>query len=122
MSAVGNDDAQRKLNYDDELSGMGFEQAISELEGIVAKLEEGKTPLEEALMLFERGAKLAKFCERKLEWVERKLQMVVRTPDGKIEIRDFEIPEEDEGMSCELRAAMDEALPEETSPDEELPI
>lgn len=73
---------------------MTFEQAVSELEEIVQKLEEGKASLEEALRLFERGVKLAKFCERKLEWVERRLQMVVKTPDGRIELRDFEVSEE----------------------------
>ncbi|MFA4044925.1 MAG: hypothetical protein HZRFUVUK_001733 [Candidatus Fervidibacterota bacterium] len=73
---------------------MTFEQAIKELEEIVAKLESGKTSLEEALKLFERGVKLAKLCERKLRRVERRLKMVVKTEEGEIEFRDFELEEE----------------------------
>ncbi|MFA4016246.1 MAG: hypothetical protein RUDDFDWM_001349 [Candidatus Fervidibacterota bacterium] len=79
---------------EESLEQMTFEEAIKELEEIVTKLEGGKTSLEEALKLFERGVKLAKLCERKLRWVERRLKMVVKTEEGKIEFRDFEVEEE----------------------------
>jgi len=102
VSAVGQrGNSPEQPPMDDELSTMTFEQAVSELEEIVRKLEEGKSSLEEALRLFERGVKLAKFCEHKLEWVERRLQMVIRTPNGRIELRDFDVSEENaqEGAS-----------------------
>ena len=43
-----------------------FEKALEELESIVARMEEGKLPLEESLAAYQRGAELLKFCEAKL--------------------------------------------------------
>ena len=39
-----------------------FENALSQLESIVARLEDGDLPLEESLKLFEEG-KLARYME-----------------------------------------------------------
>ena len=44
-----------------------FEEALQKLEAIVAKMEEGNLPLEEALEAFEEGVKLAKYCTGKLD-------------------------------------------------------
>jgi exodeoxyribonuclease VII small subunit len=46
--------------------GLTFESALAELEGLVARMEEGKLPLEESLAAYQRGAQLIKFCESKL--------------------------------------------------------
>lgn len=46
---------------------MDFEEALAELEGIVARLEAGDLTLEESLALFERGQLLAEFCNKQLE-------------------------------------------------------
>ena len=43
-----------------------FEKALEELEAIVARMEDGKLPLEESLAAYQRGAELIKFCESKL--------------------------------------------------------
>ncbi len=43
-----------------------FEQALAELEAIVARMEDGKLPLEESLAAYQRGAELLRFCESKL--------------------------------------------------------
>ena len=51
-----------------------FEQALEELEEVVAKLEDESVGLEEALKLFERGVKLAKRCRAQLEGVERRVE------------------------------------------------
>jgi len=45
---------------------LSFEKALEELESIVARMEEGKLPLEESLAAYQRGAELLKFCESKL--------------------------------------------------------
>ena len=47
-------------------AGLTFESALEELEGLVARMEEGKLPLEESLAAYQRGAQLIKFCESKL--------------------------------------------------------
>ena len=43
-----------------------FEKALAELEAIVARMEDGKLPLEESLAAYQRGAELIKLCEAKL--------------------------------------------------------
>ena len=43
-----------------------FEQAIAELEALVARMEEGRLPLEESLAAYQLGTELIRFCEGKL--------------------------------------------------------
>jgi exodeoxyribonuclease VII small subunit len=47
-------------------AGLTFEKALEELESLVARMEDGKLPLEESLAAYQRGAQLIKFCESKL--------------------------------------------------------
>lgn len=44
-----------------------FEEARSELEQIVAKLESGQAGLEDAVALWERGEELYRYCVGKLD-------------------------------------------------------
>ena len=50
-------------NYED----LSFEAAVKELEATIGKLEAGDLPLEEALVLFEKGQELARICSIRLE-------------------------------------------------------
>lgn len=50
-----------------------FEKSLKELEEVVLKLEEGDNTLEESLKLFEKGAKLAGFCNEVLKNAEQKV-------------------------------------------------
>ena len=59
-----------------------FEQSITRLEEIVARLERGETTLEESISLFEEGTKLAAACARQLEQAEQKVMKLSRGPDG----------------------------------------
>ena len=43
-----------------DVSTLSFEQALKELEGIVARLEQGSVPLEESISIYERGDALRK--------------------------------------------------------------
>ena len=43
-----------------------FEKALEELEALVARMEDGKLPLEESLAAYQRGAELLKLCEARL--------------------------------------------------------
>jgi len=47
-------------------SDLAFEKALDELEALVARMEDGKLPLEESLAAYQRGAALLKHCEGKL--------------------------------------------------------
>lgn len=59
------------------LEEMSYEEALAELEGIVAALEDGQSQLEEAIRLFERGQALAARCGVLLEAAELKVKQVV---------------------------------------------
>ncbi len=53
---------------------LSFEEALSELEEAVARLEAGSLTLEETLALFERGQELAARCEQALNEAELRLE------------------------------------------------
>jgi exodeoxyribonuclease VII small subunit len=72
-----------------------FEEALQKLEAIVAKMEEGDLPLEEALKAFEEGVRLAKFCTGKLDEAERKVEKLIRDQAGKIQTTPFSEEEDD---------------------------
>ena len=52
---------------------MTYEQARTELAGVVEKLEAGGTSLEESLALWERGEKLADVCQGWLDGARERL-------------------------------------------------
>uniref|UniRef100_A0A7C4RTV3 Exodeoxyribonuclease 7 small subunit n=1 Tax=Desulfatirhabdium butyrativorans TaxID=340467 RepID=A0A7C4RTV3_9BACT len=72
------------------MAKMTFETALKQLEEIVAQLESGNLPLEEALKKFEEGTKLSKFCSQKLEETEKRIMMLTRQADGEVTETPFE--------------------------------
>ncbi len=67
---------------DTPVSEMSFEQAMSELEAVVGRLERGDVPLEDSIALYERGAELKKRCEAKLKEAEEKVAQINLSSDG----------------------------------------
>jgi exodeoxyribonuclease VII small subunit len=59
---------------DDEMT---FEQARSELEAIVRRLEDGQTSLDDALKLWERGEQLHELCRAKLDQAEERVAVLL---------------------------------------------
>ena len=59
-----------------------FEQAMTELEALVAQLEHGDVPLETALAAFERGVALTRACQEALAAAEQKVEILLERPDG----------------------------------------
>ncbi len=57
-----------------------FEDALGELEAIVAKMEDGTLSLDESLAAYRRGAALVKVCESALEHAKEQ----VRVLDGEL--------------------------------------
>jgi exodeoxyribonuclease VII small subunit len=53
-----------------------FEKALEELEAIVARMEDGKLPLDESLAAYQRGAELIKFCESKLNAAQARIAIL----------------------------------------------
>ncbi len=72
------------------MAKMTFETALKQLEEIVAQLESGNLPLEEALKKFEEGTKLSKFCSQKLEETEKRITILTRQADGEVTETPFE--------------------------------
>ena len=61
-----------------EAPDITFEQARDELEGIVRRLEDGRTSLDEALALWERGEQLHALCRAKLDRAEERVAELLR--------------------------------------------
>jgi exodeoxyribonuclease VII small subunit len=53
-----------------------YEDALEELEQLVARLESGDMPLEQLLSGYQRGAALLKFCRDKLEAIEGQVKVL----------------------------------------------
>lgn len=53
---------------------MGLEEALDDLERIVAELEEGKLGLEESLVRFEKGMGLVRLCSSRLDRAEQRIE------------------------------------------------
>jgi exodeoxyribonuclease VII small subunit len=66
-----------------------FEDALSELESIVEKLERGELSLEESLAAFEEGIRLSRICSKQLDEAERKIEILIKGDDGQLQIEDF---------------------------------
>lgn len=54
-----------------------FEEAMSNLEQIVQKLETGDVPLEEAITLYKKGMELSAYCHGKLQDAEQQLISII---------------------------------------------
>ena len=78
-----------------------FEEALQELEKVVAQLESGELSLEDSLAAFEKGVGLVKYCNQKLTEVESKIELLVKDKEGKLQLKplagfDEEEPEAEE--------------------------
>ena len=76
--------ARKKLN---------FESSMARLEEIVSLLERGDAPLDQAMALFEEGAKLLRECTRQLDEAEQKVTLLTAGKDG--ELREEPFPGKD---------------------------
>jgi exodeoxyribonuclease VII small subunit len=61
---------------------VSFEEAVTELDGIVKRLESGNAPLEESLKEYERAIELVKVCNEKLSSAEKKLTVLTGEENG----------------------------------------
>lgn len=75
------------------VANMSFEDALTELEGIVRDLESGKAPLEKSIESYERGIELKKHCEKKLRDAKEKIEKITVTKDGTLKTSPLD-PEE----------------------------
>jgi exodeoxyribonuclease VII small subunit len=59
-----------------------FEEALAELEAILADIEGGDVPLEESLIKYERGQFLVQHCRTVLAQAEKQIEQLSKGPDG----------------------------------------
>ncbi len=59
-----------------EQSFASFEEAMEELEQLVARMEAGELPLEASLAAYQRGSELVKYCAAQLERVEKQVKVL----------------------------------------------
>ena len=71
-----------------------FEQSLVELEALVAKLEQGDVPLEDALKTFERGVALTRQCQTALRTAQQKVEVLLAR-NGEETIEPFADPDDD---------------------------
>jgi|DewCreStandDraft_4_1066084.scaffolds.fasta_scaffold206619_2 exodeoxyribonuclease VII small subunit len=69
-----------------DIQKLSYEEAYTELEQTVQRLEAGSLPLAEALALYQRGMELAKQCNLQLDQAELSIKKLA--PSG--ELVDFE--------------------------------
>ena len=67
-----------------------FEQSLARLEKIVDSLEQGETPLESAIELYEEGIALSKECMETLSKAELIVKKLSKDMNSKIELMDIE--------------------------------
>ncbi|MDR1101922.1 MAG: exodeoxyribonuclease VII small subunit [Clostridiales bacterium] len=68
---------------------INFEKTIGELESIVAKLDKGDMKLDDMLINFEKGIKLARECTKVLDSAEKKISVLTKKPDGSVKEESF---------------------------------
>ena len=66
-----------------------FEESLTKLEEIVAKLERGDLSLEDSIRLFEEGTQLSTQCRKQLEEAEGKVELLVKQRDGSMKREPF---------------------------------
>jgi exodeoxyribonuclease VII small subunit len=65
-----------------DIAALTFEQALAELEQIVARLESGQAPLEDSIGMYERGAALKAHCEARLAAARLRVEKIVVGANG----------------------------------------
>jgi len=76
------------------MTSLSFEKALSDLEGIVQKLEKGGLSLNESLALFEKGVKLAKYLREELGKAEKKVEILLKDDKGEVRKEPFDLDRE----------------------------
>lgn len=66
----------------EDITGLSFEAAYTELERLIARLDEGALPLDESVALYERARALSAHCQALLDAAELR---VTRLDDNGME-------------------------------------
>ena len=72
-----------------DIERMAFDQALAELQSVVARLEAGGLPLESSIELYERGVALHAQCAQLLTAAELRVQRLVEGVGGRLSVLDL---------------------------------
>ena len=78
------------MSQEPDIAELSFEQALAELERIVAELESGKAELERSVDVYRRGALLKAHCEAKLRAAQLQVEKIVLGPGGGVGVEPAE--------------------------------
>ena len=76
------------MNTQNAPSPVSFEDCLKELEDTVERLEAGELPLEESLVLFEKGVGSLKRCHAILDQADKRVRMLVKSANGAVVLED----------------------------------
>ena len=77
---------------------LAFDQALAELQAVVARLETGGLALEESISLYEKGVALHDRCTKLLTEAELRVQRLVEQGGGRVRALDLR-PEDEPDLS-----------------------
>ncbi len=79
MAATGSEAKSKEAQSIEaqSIEALSFEEALAELERIVATLEKGQAGLEDSIAVYERGTALKAHCEAKLKSAQAKIERIV---------------------------------------------
>jgi exodeoxyribonuclease VII small subunit len=80
-------------NADDSKEALSFEQIVERLSAVVAQLEDGDLPLEQALRTFEQGVSLSRLGTKRLDEAERRIELLLQDAPG-VQTRPYEEEQE----------------------------
>src|SRR3569832_1372485 len=112
-----------------DIGALSFEEALAELEKIVAGLESGNAPLDRSIEMYERGARLKAHCESRLEAARLRVEKIVVGQGGEAKAAapaDFsctriDIVAERVAEAADLvTVALDQLLPRADGPEQRL--
>ena len=74
----------------EDVSKLTYEEAVNELEKVVATLESGSAALDKSIELYTLGSILKDHCQEKLNGAEEKISVLVQKSEGRgLELKPF---------------------------------
>ena len=86
---------KERTDQNTQTAKLSFEDALTELESIVASLERGEVSLDAAISAFERGTELKTLCQGRLEEARMKVEKI-KIPEAGCPPRDASVFDADE--------------------------
>lgn len=73
-----------EISLPEDILALSFEDALAELERIVRQLEDGRSRLDEAIALYERGCALRRHCDSRLREAQARIERITVAADGAV--------------------------------------